>query len=119
MANIAHGLKRSRRVILIVTPEFLKSSWTEFEVAQAVQHAVDKKRQIIIPLLYEVKPDDVPNYIKSINYIEYSSPDFMIRLQRALVGNYKLVVILEIVDKQMLAIAAIFILSKQSIFLTC
>ncbi|TKJ47465.1 hypothetical protein CEE34_03790 [Candidatus Aerophobetes bacterium Ae_b3a] len=53
LANMAIGISRSRRTILVVSKAFLESQYCNFEVAEALQQSFEKKQRIMIPFLLE------------------------------------------------------------------
>lgn len=87
VANIVTNIEKSRRVIAIISPQFLKSGWCKFEMASTLNLSYDRDRQILIPILYNIKPDTdvLPAEIKSMTYLEYNDPNFWKKLTDALV----------------------------------
>ncbi len=63
-------LRRARAVVVLLTPESLKSPWTFFEVGAAVADG----KAIIPVLLKGVEPEEVPPLLKNYEWVRGSTP---------------------------------------------
>ena len=90
VANIMNTINESRRVIAIVSPQFLESSWCNLEMVTTINLSYDRDRQLLIPILYNINPDTdkLPADIKSMTYLEYKDTHFWKKLTDALVSEY-------------------------------
>ncbi|KAI0216161.1 hypothetical protein LSAT2_031799 [Lamellibrachia satsuma] len=84
VTNIIMAVNASRRVIAIVSPEFLKSDWCLFETISTLNESNDRGRQVMIPVLYNMDPELLPAYMKSMTYLENTDKNFMVKLTRAI-----------------------------------
>ena len=91
ITNILTTIIKSRRVIAIVSPQFLESGWCKFEITNALNFSYDHDQQILIPVLYNINLDAVqlPTEIKSMTYLEYNDPNFWKKLTDALNSEYR------------------------------
>ncbi|XP_072037074.1 toll-like receptor 2 [Amphiura filiformis] len=55
---IVDGIERSRKTILVLSPNFMESEWCYFEMQIAQQRLLDEGRDVIIPVLLQPIPDD-------------------------------------------------------------
>ena len=90
VTNILTTIIKSRKVIAIVSPQFLESSWCKFEITNALNFSYDHDQQVLIPVLYNINLDTVqlPTEIKSMTYLEYNDPNFWKKLTDALTSEY-------------------------------
>lgn len=76
-ASIASEMERavlqSRKMLLVLTPEYLASEWAEFEntLAQMLDPAARKRR--MLPLM--LRACELPPRIRRLNYIDFTNPD--------------------------------------------
>ncbi|XP_042239150.1 toll-like receptor 13 [Homarus americanus] len=54
--NIINSVERSRKVIVVLSPSFVESSWCMFELQMATNKILDEKKSKLILLLLEVIP---------------------------------------------------------------
>jgi len=89
VANITNTINVSRRVIAIVSPQFLESTWCQLEMVSTINLSYDRDRQMLIPILYNINPDTdrLPTEIKSMTYLEYKDTHFWKKLTDALVSE--------------------------------
>ena len=65
--NIIKAINSSRRIIFIVTPEFVKSFWCSLEFLEATQKAFDERTNfLILALLKEIDDKDLEGKDRSI-----------------------------------------------------
>ena len=93
VTNIIMAVNASRRVIAIVSPEFLKSDWCLFETISTLNESNDRGRQVMIPVLYNMDPELLPAYMKSMTYLENTDTNFMVKLTRAISCELKSTII--------------------------
>ena len=79
--NIIQSIKLSRKTILVISTEFMKSSWCHFEVQMARAESFDSGCDIIIPILLEQESeimacpemnDTLKNILRKRTYLEWS-----------------------------------------------
>ena len=69
-SRIQDELREARVLVLLLTPDSLKSQWTFFEVGAAVADG-----KTIIPVLSkDVEPKDVPPILRNFQWIQGSTP---------------------------------------------
>ncbi|XP_046379698.2 uncharacterized protein LOC124151335 [Haliotis rufescens] len=66
--NIEEFIARSRKCVLIMTPDFVTSEWCAFETDIMVNMSVEETRENIIPVL--VKPCNIPKGVRTLTYID-------------------------------------------------
>jgi tetratricopeptide (TPR) repeat protein len=72
-SEMERAVSTSRRTLLILTPAYLESAWTEFEtmMLQVLDPANHERR--LIPLLREVC--DLPLHIRYLTYVDFAHPE--------------------------------------------
>ena len=89
--NIAHAINNSRKTVLVVTPEFVKSEWCLFEMHMAL--TVKGMDHIVIILKEEIPVAETCKtlrmILRTITYIEYPQDEtgldtFWNKLERAI-----------------------------------
>jgi len=71
--EIANAVSRSRKVVAIVSPNFISSGWTEFEYVFSITQIVENKESwdSLLPVLY--KQCEMPEILKIFKYIDYAA----------------------------------------------
>jgi len=73
VSEMERAVLQSRKILLVLTPEYLASEWAEFEstLAHMLDPAARKRR--MLPLLLSVC--DLPPRIRQLNYTDFTNPD--------------------------------------------
>lgn len=85
--NIVKAIESSRRTIMVLSPEYVKSEWCRMEYQKA-QHEMLKLKHKIIPIvledLSEVKNVDknLKSILNSVTYLEWPGPENTKKLER-------------------------------------
>lgn len=68
--EIENAVERSRKTILVLSPNYLESDWTEFEnlLVQTIDPAAKNRR--LLPLM--IAPCDLPIRLRSLSYLDFS-----------------------------------------------
>ncbi|XP_078684197.1 uncharacterized protein LOC144917763 [Branchiostoma floridae x Branchiostoma belcheri] len=66
--NIAKSIKRSAKVLVILTPDLVQSKWCKHEMKEAFHARVEEETETVIPVL--LKDCEVPDEIKNITYLD-------------------------------------------------
>lgn len=92
--NIINSVERSRKVVVVLSPAFIRSSWCMFELQMASNKILDERKSKLIMLLLEHIPDEeqpkkLKYLLKTRTYIEWvpdleSQKLFWARLMRAI-----------------------------------
>ena len=77
--TINEAVNKSKRVLVIVSDNYLKSEWCQYEFQKANHQLVqERKNRIIIILLEEVNPDliykEIGLYLRTRTYVKYDDP---------------------------------------------
>ena len=66
--NVINAIDSSRKVIFIITHDFLKSEWGSYEMQMTREHAFHKGRKdmVIVVVKDEIKVSDMPAELKSM-----------------------------------------------------
>ena len=65
--NIVIAIERSRRIILVISSNFLNSNWCRFELEMARMHSMERGRNIVVPILMgNVAFGDMPASLQMI-----------------------------------------------------
>jgi hypothetical protein len=73
LTEMERAVLQSRKTLLVLTPDYLASEWTEFEniLAQTLDPAARRRR--LLPLL--LKPCELPLRIRTLTYLDFTKPD--------------------------------------------
>ena len=87
--SIIAAVELSKRVIIVLSDNFLNSEWCQYEF-QAAHHQLleERKNRIIMVLLHDINHDmedhQLKDYIKTRTYLEYGDPWFWAKLDYAM-----------------------------------
>ncbi|OWF47576.1 toll-like receptor Tollo [Mizuhopecten yessoensis] len=87
--TIVRSVECSRRTILIMSDNFLKSEWCQYEFQTAHSHVLqDRTNRLIIILLSDVNVNEMSSdlklYLQTRTYVKYSDPWFWEKLYYAM-----------------------------------
>ena len=75
VSALSRGVEDSRYIVLMITPEAMAGQWLVMECCSAVQEDPDSEKRRLIPVLLEPTPlNDIPLYIKTRNYLDFTDP---------------------------------------------
>ena len=76
VAGMQRGLKRSRRVVLMLSPESLASPWVIRELQDTVYLDPDASERRLIPVMVShVDSDQLPELIRSVRYLDLTNTE--------------------------------------------
>ena len=87
--SIISAVKSSRRVIIILSENFLSSEWCQYEF-QTAHHQLleERKNRIIMILLHDIKSEmldqQLKDYLKTRTYVKYGDPWFWPKIEYAM-----------------------------------
>ena len=87
--SIISAVKHSKRVIIILSENFLHSEWCQFEFQKAYHQLLEEKRnRIIMILLHDINNQMLDNqlkdYLKTRTYVKYGDPWFWAKVEYAM-----------------------------------
>ena len=87
--TIIDVIGNSKRVIVVLSNNYLRSRWCRYEFEQAnFQLVQEGKNRIILVLLEEVDPDlistEIGNYMMTRTYLKYKDPKLWTKIQHAM-----------------------------------
>ena len=92
--NIVSAIEQSRKVILVISANFLASNWCRFELEISRMQSLERGRNLVVPVLletidFENMPSSLQWLVRKHTYIEWGDDqsarkDFFIRLHQAL-----------------------------------
>ncbi|XP_077992267.1 uncharacterized protein LOC144446392 [Glandiceps talaboti] len=92
--NIVDAIEKSKRTILVLSDNFLKSEWCAYEFQKAHHQVIkDKSSRLIVILMEEIAQNrldkDLKMYLKTNTYLEKTDPLFWEKLYSAMpnIGN--------------------------------
>ena len=83
--EIRINLAASRKVVLVLSPAFLKSGWTEFESLLSQTASIASHRGLLIPLV--LSPCALPESIRYLVHADFTDPETRILQLRRLVAT--------------------------------
>jgi hypothetical protein len=72
LVNIENAVERSRKTLLVLTPSWLSSSWTDFEALLIQTHDPSARGQRILPLM--VVKTELPKRLEMLTYLDLTDP---------------------------------------------
>ena len=87
--SIISAVELSKRVIIVLSDNFLNSEWCQYEF-QTAHHQLleERKNRIIMVLLHDINLDmedhQLKNYLKTRTYLKYGDPWFWAKLEYAM-----------------------------------
>lgn len=86
--NIIEAINSSRRVLMVMSKETVKSEWCTFEVILTLEKSVERDRCMFVPvLLPNATIDDIPRSFSHVSCIETKdNPDYLSHITYALSG---------------------------------
>ena len=88
--SIISAVELSKRVIIVLSDNFLKSEWCQYEF-QTAHHQLleERKDRIIMVLLHDINSDNMEdhqlkNYLKTRTYLQYGDPWFWPKIEYAM-----------------------------------
>ena len=87
--SIISAVKHSKRVIIILSENFLHSEWCQFEFQKAYHQLLEEKRnRIIMILLHDINNQMLDNqlgdYLKTRTYVKYGDPWLWAKVEYAM-----------------------------------
>ena len=87
--SIISAVKHSKRVIIILSENFLQSEWCQFEFQKAYHQLLEEKRnRIIMILLHDINDQMLDNqlgdYLKTRTYVKYGDPWLWAKVEYAM-----------------------------------
>ena len=73
LVNMEQAAKRSRKTLLVLTPNWVKSEWTNFEALLVQTSDPIGLRRRILPLMLE--PCELPDRIAMLTYANFTTPE--------------------------------------------
>lgn len=74
IVNMQDAVEQSRRTLLVLTPRYMQSHWTLFEMLASRTLDPDAVQRRTIPLLVE-KVDNMPLLITMLSYVDLTRPE--------------------------------------------
>jgi hypothetical protein len=85
LVNIENAIESSRKTLLVLTPSWFSSSWTDFEALLIQTHDPSARGQRILPLM--VIKTELPKRLEMLTYLDLTDPlNFDFQLKR-LINN--------------------------------
>lgn len=79
--NMERAIEQSRRILLVLTPNWVSGQWTTFELLLAQMKDPASRLRRVLPLL--VKPCELPDRLKVFTYLDLTEPrEFDRQMQR-------------------------------------
>ena len=88
LQNITKCIHSNRRTVIVMSPEFVESSWCSFETRIIMELDIDARQRLLIPVM--LRPCRIPEFIGRLTYIEADNEHFWTRFIDALIdrGSY-------------------------------
>jgi hypothetical protein len=73
IVNMQDSIKNSRRILLVLTPNWVRSRWTKLEAEIASITTPENTKNRIIPLMW--KKCEIPEYLARLTWVDFSDTD--------------------------------------------
>jgi tetratricopeptide (TPR) repeat protein len=73
IGEIERGIKTSRKILMVLTPNYMTSQWTKFERYLPQTDDPNNEKLVLLPLLKE--NCDLPLSIKYLSYVNFTDPE--------------------------------------------
>ena len=93
--QIIRCIAESRRVIVVLSKNFLQSEWSKLEFKEACRSTLEQRKTKIIAIMYEDLGDisnydkEFEMYLKMNTYLKWGDPQFWKKLRRAMPHKHK------------------------------
>ncbi|XP_070566978.1 uncharacterized protein [Ptychodera flava] len=67
-------IKMSRKTVLVLSPDFLRSPWCEYEMQIVLREHLFREQKVVIPVL--LHDCIIPDFISHLTYLEVQDPQF-------------------------------------------
>src|SRR6218665_148125 len=78
---------RSRRCVMLISREFIESTFFVLEYGYAMEHQNRKMIISCLPVLYELQVNDIPAEFRHLNCLHYDDEKFYEKLEKAIRGK--------------------------------
>ncbi|XP_070565904.1 uncharacterized protein [Ptychodera flava] len=72
--NIMNCIKMSRKTVLVLSPDFLRSPWCGYEMQIVLREHLFREQKVVIPVL--LHDCIIPDFISHLTYLEVQDPQF-------------------------------------------
>jgi len=72
LINMEQAIERSRKTLLVITPSWIQSQWTQFECLLAQVQDPAARGQRLLPLL--VEKTELPRRLSMLTYLDFTDP---------------------------------------------
>ncbi|KAK3100477.1 hypothetical protein FSP39_020651 [Pinctada imbricata] len=73
--NLKSKMERSKRILLIITPSFVKSFWCKEEIMRAIKIMSSGNNNLMIPVLLKPVETEMPSFLEFYTYIDATKED--------------------------------------------
>eukprot|EP00058_Branchiostoma_floridae_P009853 XP_002595341.1 hypothetical protein BRAFLDRAFT_87578 [Branchiostoma floridae] len=80
--NMARSIEESQKTVFVLSPDFVKSRWCEFEMQMAMGKNITEENKKVIPVM--LRKCDLPYFLRHRTYLEEGSKYFLNRFIGAL-----------------------------------
>ena len=71
--EICRAVKECRKVIMLMSPDYKKSSWCQYEADAALDRTLRENKIVNLPILYNMSKEEIPERYKWLNYLDYEN----------------------------------------------
>lgn len=87
--NIIGRIKESRRVLVLLTKAYVHSDWCQAEIIYTLQDCKARETSLLIPVIDNIRADQIPHAIRSFTYIDLRHPDAKEKIVDAILAEDK------------------------------
>ena len=84
--NITRCIQSSIKTVIVLSSEFLDSSWCDYEIRITMEMDLTTRRKVLIPVM--LRPCRVPDFVGRLTYIEVHNEHFWDRFMSAIQNDY-------------------------------
>ena len=75
--NISEAIKKSWKILLLISEDALAHNWFENQMYQSLTHDINEERNVVVPILLKIDRRRLPTYLGSKYCLFYPSPPEM------------------------------------------
>ncbi|XP_023932464.1 uncharacterized protein LOC106157757 [Lingula anatina] len=86
ITSISEAIIASKHTVAFLSKSFVQSRWCQQELQYAMQEALNAKRDVLIPVVMNISPEEIPAEIKGLKFILFDDEELIPKLSQAIKG---------------------------------
>ncbi|XP_013414964.1 uncharacterized protein LOC106176922 [Lingula anatina] len=86
ITSISKAVIASKHTLAFLSKSFVQSQWCQLELQYAMQEAVKSKRDVLIPVVMNMSPEEIPTEIGGLKYILFDDEELIPKVLQVIKG---------------------------------